>query len=822
MNRFKIFNSFLLYVLLLGSNVYSQESTAKNEIIGVVIEATTNLPLEYASVFAQNKINSNIISGSMTDDKGRYSFEVPNGSYFVKIEYLGFNTITIDDVVVNGITDIGVSKIQEDREVLDEVVVVARRSTVDIKLDKKVYNVGDDMIVKGGTAGDVLDNVPSITVDSDGKVSLRGNENVKVLIDGKPSGLANNVQEAMSILSAESIDRVEVITNPSARYEAEGGGGIINIILKKGEAPGFHGNVNGTIGDPRNYRINTNFNLRGEKYNFFTTLGYRDRETKRIVQDIRNEYFDPITSTTDRFIDEKRLYNRNRKGYDIQLGLELYLTPSITWTNTFVTRKSDGTNPNSADYNYFDQHHTLMSTKNRYQLIDTDRTDMEYATSIEKKFSDPDHIVTLEATLFDDVNNGNSIITERSTATSIDSFDNTYSKEKNKSALFRLDYILPLGESSKLEAGYLGSFKVNNNNFILNNKINDVWVQNNLVTNHLEYKENINALYGQYGGGITDKLSYLAGLRWENSNINVNELLNNDYNKKKYNDLFPSLFLNYEFDESTSFSLSYSKRIQRPTGALLTPFSNYASNINYFRGNPDLNPSKTNAFDFGFIKRWTGFTINGTAYYNKSTNTFQIVKRIVGTTVDDTPITVSSPINLSSESRYGFEFTLNYIPYKWWRLNTNFNFFRSEMEGSYAFLNNDGNDDIQTFDKSTNSWFTRVSSKISLPYEIDWQMNALYNGPVNTAQGREKGNLSSNTALSKDMIKGKGTVALSITDVFNSKKRDILTNLPQSISHSVMQNTGRQVNLTFTYRFNQPKKTTNKVGELTEEVELLN
>ncbi|WP_121965813.1 TonB-dependent receptor domain-containing protein [Myroides sp. N17-2] len=796
----------MLFTLFIGLTALAQNSS-KSTLSGTVVEATTNLPLEYASVFAQNENNANIVSGGMTDAKGNYSFEVPNGSYYVKIEFLGFKTIEIHKVQVTGNTNLGVKKVVDDNQVLDEVMVIAERSTVDIKLDKKVYNVGQDMIVKGGTAGDVLDNVPSVTVDSEGAVSLRGNENVKVLIDGKPTGLANNIQEAMRILSAESIDKVEVITNPSARYEAEGGAGIINIILKKGKSQGINGNVTATMGDPRNYNLNGNVNIRGEKFNFYTTLSYRDTKVKGYGLN-NNQYLKDGETT--QYINEYKDNNRYRQGYDGTFGLDYYLTPSLTWSNNVTVRRSNGSSNNTVDYQYYTAANVLDYTRDRQEKGKADYNSVEYSTSFEKKFKKDDHKLTVEATISEDKSNDLANISDINDRTNAMRYERTTNNDKYKNGLVKVDYTLPLGKNGHLEAGYLGTFKTTRNDFSLSNLDNHQWITNTRVSNVLEYKEQVNAFYAQYGDKITSKLNYMVGLRWEKSNIDVNQLASNDYNNKKYDDFFPSLFLNYELDESSSVSISYSKRIMRPRGHFLNPFSNYTSDINFFQGNPNLDPAKTNAFDLGYLKRWSGFTLSASAYLNKTDDTFQFVKRIAGTSINGTPITVSSPINLATEYRYGFDFTLNYSPFKWWKLNGNFNFYRSETKGDYTFTDFDGTKTTENFDKNTYAWFTRITSKISLPYKIDWQVNGMYRAPYDTAQGRSKANLSANTSLSKDVLKDKATITFNVSDIFDSRKRESDTYLPESISHSEMQWRGRQINLSFTYRFNQTKIDRNK------------
>ncbi|EHQ41738.1 TonB-dependent receptor domain-containing protein [Myroides odoratus] len=794
----------LLFVFLTALTTAAQ-NRAQSTVTGTVIEAATNTPLEYASIYAQNESNSNIVSGAMTDEKGHFSFDVPDGNYYIKIDFLGFKTLELKNISVQGDTFIGVQKVQDDTQMLEEVTVIAERSTVDIKLDKKIYNVGQDMIVKGGTAADVLDNVPSVVVDSEGTISLRGNENVKVLIDGKPTGLANNIQEAMRILPAESIDRVEVITNPSARYEAEGGAGIINIILRKGKALGINGSVTGTIGDPRNYELNTMFNFRSEKFNFFTSLGYRDSKSEGYnLND--NRYLDPTTGEPTQRIYEYKDNNRERQGYNGTFGLEWYLTPSITWTNTVTARRNTGYNPNRVSYDYYDASDSFLYNRYRNEEKNGTRNNVDYTTTFEKKFDKEGHVLTIEGNIAQDKDNENAGIDDINEHLNQTSFERTFNKEKEKSGLAKVDYTLPIGENGNFEAGYLGTFKSTNTAFNLQRLNNNSWNVDSRLSNTLEYKENIHALYAQYGDRITSQLSFMVGLRWEDSSIDVNQIDTQSYNNKKYNDFFPSAFLNYEWNESTSTSISYSRRVNRPRGFFLNPFSNYTSDINFFQGNPDLNPAKTHAVDLGFMKRWTGFTLNASAYYNKTDDTFQFVRRIAGETENGTPISISSPINLATEHRYGLDITLNYSPFKWWRLNGNFNFYRTETRGDYTFTHLDGTLETQNFDQDAYAWFTRISSKITLPYKIDWQLNGMYRAPYNTAQGKVLGNLSGNVALSKDILKDKGTITFNISDIFNSRKREQDLVLPQSISHSEMQWRGRQINLSFTYRFNQTKK----------------
>ena len=323
-------------------------------------------------------------------------------------------------------------------------------------------------------------------------------------------------------------------------------------------------------------------------------------------------------------------------------------------------------------------------------------------------------------------------------------------------------------------------------------------------TNVLEYKENVTAAYTQIGSKY-GKFSFLTGLRFENSNIQINQQTLQDFTTKNYNNLFPSAFLTYEVNETTNVSLNYSKRINRPRDRFINPFSSYSSNVNFFIGNPDLDPALSDSYDLGFLKKWKQVTLSTSVYLNQTTGAFQIVRKDTGKRVDGIPVIFNTPFNLENDDRIGFEFTLNYSPYKWWRINGNFNYFTNKTDGVYSFTNAVNQRVIVNFDNTATTWFTRLTSKVSFPYKIDFQVNGTYNAPQKTAQGKTIGVGSMNLALSKDVLKDKGTIALNVSDVFNSRKRIMDVNLAKVNSYSEMQWRERQITLSFTYRFNKQK-----------------
>lgn len=787
-------------VLLTSITVFGQENTGRAKIVitGKMIEKTSKLPLQYATVALKNTKNPKMIFGELTDEKGEFRVEVVPGTYDITFEFISFKPQVISQKQLTESTNLGTIALEEDALQLSEVVVRSEKTTVEIKLDKKVYNVGNDLMVKGGTVSDVLDNIPSVTVDIEGNIALRGNENVKVLIDGKPSN-AINVSEALRLIPADAIDKVEVITNPSARYDAEGGGGLLNIILKKGKNLGLNGTALASVSDPESYGLSGTLNYKAKEFNLFTTQGYNYRNSPGNAF-TNSRYLNDDNSTRD-YMYENRKNERLNKSYNANLGMDWFLDKSTTWTNILNYRRSSGDNRDNVFQDYYNGNFDYLYTRNRINQEDSQSRNVEFTTNLTHNFKKQGHKLTIDGSFSSNTDKNIATITDTSNADSIISIDDTTNNQEQSRNLIQTDYVLPIGKGGQFEAGYRGDFSKNTTDYAVDS---DGIPQPNF-TNTLEYKEKVNALYTQYGFKIK-KFSTLLGMRWEDSDIDVNQLATDDFTNKKYNNFFPSAFFTYEISDKSSASVSYSRRIQRPRGRQLNPFNNLSSNVNIFVGNPDLNPAFTDAFDFGYIKRWNKLTFNTSLYANKTTDVFQFVRKETGTFENGVPVIISTPINLSTEYRSGFEFTLNYSPYKWWKLNGNFNFFYIKTDGDYTYTDFTNNLVTQNFDYETTSWFTRLTSKVNLPYKIDWQTNLQYNGQQKSKQGTNLGNFSMNLAFSKDVLKDKGTIAFNVSDVFNSRKRIQDTYLPGVVdSHSEMQWRVRQVNLSFTYRFNVQK-----------------
>ncbi len=797
----------VLLVLFFTSfyNYAQQAPTGKNKVkvTGKVFEKVSKQPLEYATISIMAPNDTKVIAGGITNPKGEFEVAVAPGTYDIKVEFISFKATEIKGKNISGDTNLGVVNLSEDAAQLNEVVVRAEKSTVEIKLDKKVYNVGQDMMVKGGTVSDVLDNVPSVSVDTEGNVSLRGSDNIRILIDGRPSN-AINVAEALRQLPADAIDKVEVITNPSARYDAEGGSGLINIILKKGKNQGFNGTFIASTGLPETYGLSANLNYKTEKLNYFTTAGYNYR-TNEGGGETNTSYFN-ADGTPKGFLDEDRDTKRTNDGFNGRAGIEWTVAPNTFWTNAINYQKNSGDTRDLINYNNYDAAHAFTGSSFRLNNGDTNSENVEYTSNLIKNFNDKGHKLTADLSISRNTDDSNSRIDASP------NFNTTLNDQVQKQIQIQADYVLPLGKGSQFEAGYKGSFGDLNNEYFVKDENNNP-ISN--LSNTLEYKENINALYTSYGLKV-NKFSYLFGLRWEDTNIEVNLLDTNDFNTKKYNNLFPSAFISYEISDQSNFTASYSKRLTRPRGRFMNPAVNYSSNVNIFQGNPDLDPSLTDKYDIGYIKRWEKVTFTTSAYFEDTKDVFSFVRTPNGEEVNGIPVILSRPINLGKEQKFGFEFTFNYNPYKWWRLNSNFNLYNVKTTGSNTYRDVNGNDVVQNLDNQANTWFARVSSKITLPYKIDWQLNGTYNGEQKTAQGKNLGQFAMNTALSKDVMKDKGTIAFNISDIFNSRIMRSYTylqndsTLESQTSYGEMQFRKRQFNLSFTYRFNKPKSDRDK------------
>ncbi|SFZ91723.1 Outer membrane receptor proteins, mostly Fe transport [Flaviramulus basaltis] len=829
-----IFLAFFSFILFANAQPQKKETvnTTKFEdlkditITGKVIDKDNQLPLEYASIAFFSKSENKIVDGGITDINGLFSITLPKGVYDISIEYISYKKITFSDKNLDKNENLGTISMEIDYGTLDAVEVIAERTTVEIKLDKKIYNIGKDLTTAGGTVSDALNNVPSVSVDVEGAISLRGNENVKILINGKPSAMAGfGDTNVLSQLPAEAIERVEVITSPSARYDAEGTAGILNIILRQKETLGFNGSVNLTLGNPDNVGVSANINYRTEKFNLFSTLGFRYFNSPRnSFNDTR--YFDRLVDGVTvepeyERIRENQEVERLNRNYNASLGMEYFLSKKTSLTGSVFYRYGEDRDKSLNNSDRFNDG-SLVEQTLRTERQSEDGDNYQFALNYITKFNDDGHQLTADVQFENGYENQLTYIDENYLVTNQTDpepfqIENVIETEDKKESLFQIDYVLPIGENARFEAGYRGNFENSIKDYTLEQEDIDTGnlIVNDTVSNIFDYTENVNAFYTQYGTKFGE-FSFLLGLRLENTQLkgNIDSRLTDeeleesfgfpidvDFNNN-YLGLFPTLNLIYNLgknkDVEESITLGYNRRINRPRGWFVNPFPSRSSRTNVFQGNPNISPAFASAFDIGYLKRWEKLTLTSSIYYQYETDSFERVQENTGEqTSDGIDIIRTVPINLSTNKRTGAEFGVLYNPEKWLRLNTSFNFFQFETDGEFNGVD---------YGAKNTSWFARFSSKVTLPAKIDWQTNANYRAASENAQSESKGVFSLDLAFSKEIFNDNATISLNVRDLLNSNKWNSLTTTEFFSRDSEFQWRQRQVNLSFRYRFNQQKR----------------
>lgn len=802
-------------------------SFAQNDIKieGKVVEEGTNIPLEYATVTLKTITDNKVVTGGITDIEGKFSFEVPSGTYNIYVEYISYTTKEYLNKTLSKSIDLGTVSLALDTESLEEVTIVAEKTTVEVKLDKKVYNIGQDLTTAGGTVSDALNNVPSVSVDIEGGISLRGNQNVRILINGRPSALAGfGDTNVLSQLPAEAIERVEVITSPSARYDAEGTAGILNIILRQKETLGFNGSFNFTVGNPDNIGLNSTINYRTEKFNIFTNLSWRYFDAPRTsYTDVT--YFDRLVDGNTiepefrRIIEDQEVERLNRN-YNANIGLEYFIDETSSITGGLFYRLGSDADLSLNSSERFNEDTIVEETLRREKETEQDNSYQVTLNYVKRFGDDSDHKLTADFQYANDSEDGFTNLNEdyiTTNQTNPEPFqqEQEFTEEVQNEYLIQTDYVLPINKDSRFEAGYRGTFQNEVTDYRLEqeNIATGNLVVNDTITNVFDYDENVNAVYTQYGSKF-GKFSFLLGLRLEHTQLKgkIDSRLTNeelveafgfpiqtDFDNN-YLGLFPTVNIIYNLgdddsDSEESITLGYNRRINRPRGWFINPFPTRSSRTNIFQGNPNLQPAFASAFDLGYLKRWDDFTLTTSVYYQYETDSFERVQENTGQqTTDGIDIIRTIPINLSTNARTGAELGILYNPAKWLRLNSSFNFFQFETEGEFNGVD---------YSAKNTSWFARFSSKVILPWKIDWQTNANYRGAIQDAQSDTDGILSIDLAFSKELFDNSLTLSLNVRDLFNSRRRESVTTTDFFRRFSDTQWRQRQINFSIIYRFNQ-------------------
>lgn len=807
----------LLISFILPTNIVASETGSMSEggeIKGKVIDTETDEPLEYATVSLFHSQDSTLVTGVITDSNGLFSLKAKPGKYYVVVQFMGYKDKTFNVNIKDNKTVVSLGEIlmNTDAALLDEVEIVAEKSTMSMTLDKRVFNVGKDVSSTAGNAIEVLDNIPSVNVDVDGNVSLRGDSGVQILVDGKVSGLAGtSTQDALRSLQADMIERIEVVTNPSVRYDAEGTAGIINIVLKKDKRKGFNASVDLRGGFPVQWGekffkedfpfqtgIGASLNYRFKKFNVFANYNFNYRDDISEGYSITEYYgyliYDPILANHDdaEQITEQLTYrNRNRKGHNLRGGFDYYFTDDDILTFSAMYRQSDG--HNTPAVTYIDKF--PFQGINNYSLRTEDwfneRPMMEYTLSYDKYFGSKDNSLKASVRYFTNSDTEWSDIVDAEFLTEEDLNNNnpfysinqhTYAQENQQNLQATVDYVRHYGLSViELGGKYTGRW-INNNMMVTEN---DSILED--YTHDFDYNQQVAALYGSYGREF-GRFSGQVGLRGEFTLIDTYLTGTNSGSNQRYLNVFPTGHLNYSLTEVDQIQASYARRIRRPWYGQMAPFSSFNDDRNIRTGNPDLKPIFTDSYEFSYLRFWERGNINFTAYYRHSTDVIRNFTTVVG------DISISRPENFGISDDYGIELVGSLDIFNWWNVNGSINFFKSNTVGDW---------NGRHYTTDSYNTFARIVTKFRLKNICDFQISGRYMGPREEPLGYREANYWCDFAASRDVFNKNATISLNIRDVFGSRQHGGESWGDNFWQYSESSWSTTSVTLNFNYRINQ-------------------
>ncbi len=739
----------LLTIAIFGFQpVFGQNQRIK--ITGTVVESNSQHPLEFATVKLLNSETKELITGTSTDLDGNFKLETNPGDFYLEIGFIGFETISITEFEIEqGAANLGIIELGEDSKTLDEVVVRAEKSQTEFKLDKRIFNVGQDLSSTGASALEVLNNVPSVTVNIEGQISLRGSSGVQILINGKPSVMASEDGNALGTITADMIEKIEVITNPSAKYEAAGTSGIINIVLKKDERRGVNGSLTVNTGTPHNHSVGLSLNKRTEKFNLFSQLGAGYRELPRFRETINTNLRDNTTIKTD------GTEYRNENFYNLILGTDYFIDQKniITLSGYFAYEIED--QPSNFDFNQIDNTGTIISTWQRDEVTEATNPKYQYEFNYKREFNDnEDHTFIFSAlgNLF-----AKDQSSEFSNVTLFGDFDQanqrTRTDFKEATYTFKADYIKPFSEKVTLETGAQYVIQDVSNDFSVSDFNDTEWVVNPDLTNIFDYDQKVLGAYatGAYEG---DRWGVKVGLRVEDTDLDILLRTTGEKGNQDYTSLFPTFHSSYKFTDRFSLQGGYSRRIYRPRLWDLNPFFNIRNNFNIRVGNPDLLPEFTDSYEVMGIYILDKISMNFGVYYRYTTD---VIERV---SFFEDNVSTTKPVNIGTNKTTGIEFNAKYSPSKWLTFNGDFNFNGFTREGELEGT---------SFDFTADQWTSRLTTKLKLPWQIDFEVMTNYESSFQTVQGERADFIFADLGLRKKMMQGKAVLNLSVRDIFASR-----------------------------------------------------
>lgn len=744
---------------------------------GKLVDSESNDGLSYATISIVT-LDSILISGGITDDNGKFKIEINPRKMVEKIReerkansrgtgmgliaeitYVGYKIkkVSIPFTRENREVDLKNIILESDATALSEVTVRAEKSSLELKLDKRVFNVGKDLSNKGGTAEEILENIPSIDLDIEGNISLRGSQSVRILIDGKPASMMGfDGPNAFKQLQGNEIDKVEIITNPSSRFSAEGSSGILNIILKKERLKGLNGSINLNTGYPSQNGLSTNFNYRKGKFSVFASVNLSQRESRGGGWTNSDFYLSDTTYSS--YIDRDR--ESNSKSIGGRVGFSFFPNKNNIFNFSFGLRSSDSDGDSKNIYTDFTTSGEQIGESKRFENSNRISDNYNYNISYTKNFKKRGHNLKLNYSWSN--NDSKNFGSYNEPLINLNQRTNQESGRNDEN--IRVDYTLPFNSNKgKLEMGYRKDYDEMNSDYVAEQQFDGRW---RVIppSNTYDYYQDVNAFYLQIGNQ-SGKLSYQAGIRYEDTDFFANLINTNETTALKYSNYFPSAFLTYEFSDKQSIQGSYSKRLRRPRFWDLNPFYGLGDSRFNFVGNPFLDPELTDSYEIGFLNEFKKGNFYVGTYYR---HTEDVIERIFD--VNDNGYSVFKPMNLGYTNAYGIEFNGSIEYNKWLKTTGSFNFFQSETEGEYEPI--DGGRTQEFYAKSY-SWRTRLTNNLKMfNNKLEGQVTFDYRGPSESPQGKNLSSYGIDLSLSKDIFKNKkGTVSLTVRDLTKSRVR---------------------------------------------------
>jgi len=787
----------LLYILFVCLPIFSYAQSAQLKLI--VVDEKSNEPILGASAALLKQSSQAYIKGQQSDINGQLKFEsIEAGVYTLRITYMGYVNLVKENISIEvGKTlDLGSLKMKEDGHMLGEVVVEGKAPAMEIGIDRKIFNVGQSLVSVGGTATDLLANVPTLQVDMDGSVSLRGSSSVRILIDGKESAMAgSDITSLLQSLPANAIDKVEVITNPSSKYDAEGQSGIINIVLKKNVRTGLNGTFNASGGSYNNYMAGASLNYKDEKFNYSGSYNFSRR----------NMVGGGVTNN--RYLNNNSQINNvedaNRKGINNMFKLGVEYSPNAKTTIGLSGNLSvrDNDRNNDLTYYYFD-HPKLSGTSLRTSKQQEDDLGYDLNLDFARKFAREGEELTAN------------VMYGRDTEDGTNDYDQTYSmdskrkeyrfnktSEDGKNVNIQVDYVRPFSDASKLELGYKTTIRNSFDTQVSDtlDKVSDSLYRDYGISNDFDLKNSVHALYINYQNKLTDKISYQIGLRGEQTYLTsiyykkdpatpVDEVETKA--KQDYFRLYPTAFLTYAVGKGEDkVQLSYSRRVQRPRGWQVNPFEDVSDDMNRRQGNPNLLPEDIHSFELSYAKFYDKWNFISTGYYRRMKDMMQPYIYDVN---PSTSVTKSRWENLTNSSVAGLELISKINFTNWLDVTLNGNMYYNKIDGNTAF-------DIKKSDAL--NWNVNMTSNVKILPSLSGQIRADYNAPRLRAQGKTEPMTGIDVGLKQDVLNKKGSIMFNVRDLLDTRKFGGYTNTAQVNSYFEHRWMKRMFMLSFSYRF---------------------